>query len=238
MRCTRLGLAIVLAAFAGKGAAADQVVADDLIVQGSECVGLDCVNNESFGFDTLRMKGPVLRFQFTDTSTSAGFPTTDWQITVNDDDAVGTLDFFSIEDLDAGTVPFTLEGGAPSDSIHVTSDGRVGLGTAAPTPMIALDVLGSVKADEAIDVTGTVKSGAKAGVVPASAFLAGQASVTFAVPYAGDYSVLLTALSDKPSRRFKPAVLVQDANGFTLTAGKKNVKHLVEIQWIAQPVGE
>jgi len=37
-------------------ATADQVIADDLIVQGSTCVGLDCVNNESFGFDTLRLK--------------------------------------------------------------------------------------------------------------------------------------------------------------------------------------
>lgn len=33
----------------GGKAAADQVIADDLIVQGSACVGLDCVNNESFG---------------------------------------------------------------------------------------------------------------------------------------------------------------------------------------------
>ena len=30
-------------------AVADFVIADDLIVQGSACVGLDCVNNESFG---------------------------------------------------------------------------------------------------------------------------------------------------------------------------------------------
>src|SRR5262249_861399 len=37
-------------------AAFDQVIADDLIVQGSACIGLDCVNNESFGFDTVRLK--------------------------------------------------------------------------------------------------------------------------------------------------------------------------------------
>ena len=34
----------------------DQVIPDDLIVQGSACVGLDCVNNEVFGFDTIRLK--------------------------------------------------------------------------------------------------------------------------------------------------------------------------------------
>ena len=36
----------------GSTAFADQVIPDDLIVQGSACIGLDCVNNESFGFDT------------------------------------------------------------------------------------------------------------------------------------------------------------------------------------------
>jgi hypothetical protein len=53
----------------------DQVIPDDLIVQGSACVGLDCVNNESFGFDTIRLKENNDRIQFDDTSTSAGFPT-------------------------------------------------------------------------------------------------------------------------------------------------------------------
>ena len=32
---------------------ADQVVPDDMIVQSSLCVGFDCVDGESFGFDTL-----------------------------------------------------------------------------------------------------------------------------------------------------------------------------------------
>ena len=32
----------------------DQVILDDLIVDGSACIGLDCVNGESFGFDTIR----------------------------------------------------------------------------------------------------------------------------------------------------------------------------------------
>ena len=45
------GLALLLAA----PARADDLVADDQIVQGLECVGLDCVNNEVFGTDTLRV---------------------------------------------------------------------------------------------------------------------------------------------------------------------------------------
>lgn len=40
----------------GAGRRLDQVVLDDQIVAGSSCVGQDCVNGESFGFDTMRLK--------------------------------------------------------------------------------------------------------------------------------------------------------------------------------------
>ena len=59
----------------------DVVTADDEIIQGSLCVGLDCVVNESFGFDTIRLKENNTRIKFDDTSTSAGFPNNDWQLT-------------------------------------------------------------------------------------------------------------------------------------------------------------
>jgi hypothetical protein len=54
----------------------DQVIADDQIVQGSLCVGLDCVNNENFGFDTIRLKENNLRIKFEDTSTGRSRPPT------------------------------------------------------------------------------------------------------------------------------------------------------------------
>ena len=44
---------------------------DDVIVDGSLCVGFDCVNGESFGFDTIRVKENNTRIRFYDTSTSA-----------------------------------------------------------------------------------------------------------------------------------------------------------------------
>ena len=56
----------------------DFVIADDLIVQGSACVGLDCVDGENFGFDTIRVKENNTRIQFDDTSTSAGFASNNW----------------------------------------------------------------------------------------------------------------------------------------------------------------
>jgi hypothetical protein len=109
----------------------DQVIPDDLIVQGSACVGLDCVNNESFGFDTIRLKENNTRIKFEDTSASAGFPTTDWQLTANDS-ASGGANKFSIEDITDNKVPFTVTGNSPTNSIFVDPTGRVGFRTATP----------------------------------------------------------------------------------------------------------
>ncbi len=109
----------------------DVVNADDFIVQGSLCVGLDCVNNESFGFDTIRLKENNTRIKFDDTSTSAGFPNNDWQLTANDS-ASGGQNKFSIEDITGSKVPFTITAGARTNSIFVDSTGRVGFGTSTP----------------------------------------------------------------------------------------------------------
>ena len=109
----------------------DVVTADDEIIQGSLCVGLDCVNNESFGFDTIRLKENNTRIKFDDTSTSTGFPNHDWQLTANDS-ASGGANKFSIEDITASTVPVTVTGSAPTNSIFVDSTGRVGFRTSTP----------------------------------------------------------------------------------------------------------
>ncbi|MBD9404887.1 endosialidase-like protein [Acidovorax delafieldii] len=108
----------------------DQVVADDLIVQGSLCAGLDCVNNESFGFDTVRLKGanPIIHFE--DTSTGA-FPTNDWRIRANDA-ASGGASYLAIEDAATGNQVFSVSAGAPTNSLYVSSGGDLGLRTATP----------------------------------------------------------------------------------------------------------
>jgi len=109
----------------------DVVTADDAIIQGSLCVGLDCVNNESFGFDTIRLKENNTRIKFDDTSVGTGFPANDWQITANDS-ASGGSSKFSIEDITGAKVPFTVTAGAATNSIFVDSTGRLGLRTATP----------------------------------------------------------------------------------------------------------
>jgi Chaperone of endosialidase len=108
----------------------DQVIADDLIVQGSACVGFDCVNNESFGFDTIRLKENSTRIKFEDTSVGS-FPSNDWQLTANDS-ASGGANKFSIEDITGAKVPVTVTAGASTNSIFVDSTGRVGFRTATP----------------------------------------------------------------------------------------------------------
>ena len=115
----------------------DQVIPDDLIVQGSICAGLDCVNNENFGFDTIRLKENNTRLQFDDTSTSAGFATNNWQIRANNS-ASGGASFLAFVDQGAtgnsesGTIVFEVDAGAPANSLRVSSGGNVGIGTATP----------------------------------------------------------------------------------------------------------
>jgi hypothetical protein len=114
----------------------DEVIPDDLIVQGSACVGLDCVNGEVFGFDTIRLKENNTRLQFDDTS-GAGFPTNNWQIRANSS-AGGGANFLAFVDQGAtgnsetGTIVFEVDAGAPANSLKVSSTGRVGLRTATP----------------------------------------------------------------------------------------------------------
>jgi len=108
----------------------DQVIPDDLIVQGSGCFGFDCVNNENFGFDTIRLKENNLRIKAEDTSVGT-FPSNDWQLTFNDS-ASGGSNKFSVEDITGARVPMTIEAGATTNSVFVDSTGRIGFRTSTP----------------------------------------------------------------------------------------------------------
>jgi len=113
-------------------AIADIVHNDDVIINGgSLCTGMDCVNGENFGFDTVRLKENNLRVHFDDTSNSASFPSNDWRIIINDT-TNGGANHFSVEDTTGVKVPFRIEAGAKSDTLVVDSSSRVGIGTANP----------------------------------------------------------------------------------------------------------
>ncbi len=176
---TRLGnaqtltlVAALAASTLAAPAAADQCINDDLIVDGSACIGLDCVCNvEAFSFDTLRLKENNLRITFIDTSRSSSFPRGDWQIRANES-TNGGADEFAIDWLGTGassgtvdTTPFVIEGDPPNDAIHVDDAGRVGFKTAVPavelhsrdgnTPTLRLEQDGSAGfAPQTWDVAG------------------------------------------------------------------------------------
>ncbi|HEV7684336.1 MAG TPA: tail fiber domain-containing protein [Pyrinomonadaceae bacterium] len=123
----------------------DDVIPDDLIVQGSACVGLDCVNGEVFGFDTIRLKENNTRLQFEDTS-AAGFPLNNWQIRANSSAAggasfLGFVDQGAAGNSETGTIVFEVDAGAPANALKVSSNGKVGLRTA--TPVLDLHITSS-----------------------------------------------------------------------------------------------
>ncbi len=138
---TRTAIAGVLASAAMVAAPAslnaDQVFVTDVIVQGSLCVGMDCVNNENFGFDTIILKENNLRIFFNDTSSSASFPSNDWRLTANGSNN-GDDSYFSIDDATAGRQVFRVDAGAPANSLRVDSAGDVGIG--ASNPVVELHV--------------------------------------------------------------------------------------------------
>jgi Chaperone of endosialidase len=104
------------------------------------CIGPGCVDPETFGLDTLKLKENNTRLLFEDNSTAAGFPATDWRLAANDTTS-GGANRFSIEDATAATTPFTIVGAAPNNSLFIAGNGRIGMRTAVPT--LDLHVVGS-----------------------------------------------------------------------------------------------
>ncbi|MGH6922319.1 MAG: hypothetical protein ACRED5_00985 [Propylenella sp.] len=150
--------------------AADDVINDDQIVMGRECVGFTCLDGEVFNNDTLRLKDSIVRLAFVDTS-DPGFPTRDWRIEANAT-AGGGASYLALKDMgdtstgaEGGTALLTLTAGAPANSIFVDSFGRVGLRTSTPildfhirtgnTPGLRLEQDGSLAFDPQVwDVQG------------------------------------------------------------------------------------
>ena len=130
----------------------DIVHADDVIIDGSLCVGNDCYNGLDFGFDTIVLMENNLRIFFDDTSTIQNYPRNDWRIICNDS-TDGGGNYFAIEDATDVSKILVLEAGAPSNSLYVDSYGDVGINTSNPyyelhivdgdSPAVRLDQDGS-----------------------------------------------------------------------------------------------
>jgi hypothetical protein len=111
--------------------AMDEVIYDDLIVDGSLCVGNDCYSGLAFGFDTIVLMENNLRIYFDDTSNTSSFPNNDWRIVINDTTDGGGA-YFALQDVSGGLTPFTIEAGAKTNSLYIDDDGQVGIGTSGP----------------------------------------------------------------------------------------------------------
>ncbi len=104
-------------------------IPDNLYLSGSLMLGTDTVDLSDFGFDTVIMREHNLRMFFDDTSIdNSTFPKNDWRFTFNDR-GDGGANYFSVDDVTAGTVPFRVDAGAGDNVLRVESDGGVGLGT-------------------------------------------------------------------------------------------------------------
>ncbi|WP_321335728.1 hypothetical protein [Breoghania sp.] len=110
---------------------ADQVFAQDVIIQGSLCTGVDCVNGETFSFDTLILKENNLRIFFKDTSNSSSFPNVDWRLIANET-TNGGQNMFAIEDSTSGTKPLFIQSSAPNNTVFMSGNGNVGFRTSTP----------------------------------------------------------------------------------------------------------
>ncbi len=113
---------------------ADLFVVDVSALTGRTCIGGSCVDAETFDNATmLKITSTLLNIDFEDTSGNT-FPDRDWKLLVNDGGALATggLERFSIEDVTEGTIPFTVEGGAPENALWINDDGFVGFGTSLP----------------------------------------------------------------------------------------------------------
>ncbi len=130
----------------------DYVHTDDVIIDGSLCVGNDCYSGLAFGFDTIVLMENNLRIFFDDTSTIQNYPRNDWRIICNDSTDGGGR-YFAIEDATEVSNILVLEAGAPDNSLYVDSHGDVGINTSTPyyelhivdgdSPCVRLDQDGS-----------------------------------------------------------------------------------------------
>ena len=108
--CTAVGW---LAIAAGQ-AIADDVILDDLIVNGSLCVGLDCMEDEEFEFDTIRLASANPQIRFEDTSSTAAFPTQDWIMGM--DDGPSNTSVFYVKDAIADSLVLQMSS-SPSGGV-------------------------------------------------------------------------------------------------------------------------
>ncbi|WGW06052.1 hypothetical protein [Tropicibacter oceani] len=107
------------------------------LFSGRACIGPTCDGTEAFEQGPLRLKWSEPDILFEDSSSTAGISSNDWRLVIND----STTTKFAIQDIDGGTIPFTIRGGVPTNSFWLDSTGRLGLGTSIPQASVDIATL-------------------------------------------------------------------------------------------------
>jgi hypothetical protein len=79
----QLAPALLVLSIGAWAVATDQIIEDDLITQGSHCIGTDCVSGEMFEGSTLKLKENNLRIRLLDTTVTEGNERS-WTLVAND----------------------------------------------------------------------------------------------------------------------------------------------------------
>jgi hypothetical protein len=133
--------ALLLAVSAAPAVAADTVVHGNQIVQGSQCVGLLCVDGETLPLAMEAKTGDTPALRLLQTADS-GFTPQTWDIAGNE------ANFFIRDVTNNSKLPFRIRPGAPTSSIDIGADGAVS--TVSLTVQSNLDhntQLGAVEGD-------------------------------------------------------------------------------------------
>lgn len=129
-----------------------EVINDDLVVQGSACVGDDCTAQELFGFDTVRLRGENPRLDFLDTSSSGSFPSNDWSVRAEYNTTTGAPQFVIYDETgSAGMLVLQAgsDGGVALGANSEISAGAISVGSTAVQRRIAFVANGTVATDAA-----------------------------------------------------------------------------------------
>jgi len=124
--------------------AEDTFIGGNLVVQGNTCMGDSCSTTDP-NFSALKLKSvrPNILFDGIQIPEGGGGSSHDWGLFVNDANTAQ----FSIVDLNdefpssTPLIPFSIAAGAPTGSLFIAGDGKVGLGTS--TPALRFDVRGN-----------------------------------------------------------------------------------------------
>jgi len=134
---------------------ADEVINDDLIIDGSLCAGTSCADGEEFELDTIRIKASDPLIKLEDTSTSAAFPSNDWSIGIANTGANGAPQFV-IKDVSGGENVLILESG-PGASVVL------GAGSSVEPGAVSVGTTGSERrisnVDDGVDATDAATKG-------------------------------------------------------------------------------